>query len=145
MIVDCAVYDDGKRRRRPLLALDEALEAASEPGSFIWIGLHQPTPSEFYAVRSEFGLHELAVEDAVKAHQRPKLEVYGTDIFVVLKTARYVDVLETVEFAEIQLFVGRNYVVSVRHGRRRRSPRSASPRGRARAHEARPDGRCSTP
>jgi magnesium transporter len=115
MIVDCAVYDDGARRPGELV-LSDALEAAAEPGSFTWIGLHQPTPSEFYAVRSEFGLHELAVEEAVKAHQRPKLEVYGTDIFVVLKTARYVDVYETVEFAEIQLFVGRNYVVSVRHG-----------------------------
>jgi magnesium transporter len=115
VIVDCAVYDHGKRRQGQL-AIEEALEAASEPGSFTWIGLHQPTPSEFYAVRREFGLHELAVEDAVKAHQRPKLEVYGTDIFVVLKTARYIDVFETVEFAEIQLFVGRNYVVSVRHG-----------------------------
>ena len=110
----------GLRRRasagRASCPLDEALEAAGEPGSFTWIGLHQPTPSEFYAVRNEFGLHELAVEDAVKAHQRPKLEVYGTDIFVVLKTARYIDASETVEFAEIQLFVGRNYVVSVRHG-----------------------------
>jgi magnesium transporter len=115
MIVDCAVYDEGVRRPG-VVVLDEALEAASKPGSFTWIGLHQPTPSEFYAVRNEFGLHELAVEDAVKAHQRPKLEVYGTDIFVVLKTARYIDVYETVEFAEIQLFVGRNYVVSVRHG-----------------------------
>lgn len=115
MIIDCAVYDDGKRREGTL-PLGVALEAANEHGSFTWIGLHQPTPSEFYAVRNEFGLHELAVEDAVKAHQRPKLEVYGTDIFVVLKTARYVDVFETVEFAEIQLFVGRNYVVSVRHG-----------------------------
>ena len=115
MIIDCAVYDDGKRREG-ILPLDEALEAAGEPGSFTWIGLHQPTPSEFYAVRHEFGLHELAVEDAVKAHQRPKLEVYGNDIFVVLKTARYIDASETVEFAEIQLFVGRNYVVSVRHG-----------------------------
>jgi magnesium transporter len=116
VIVDCAVYDDGKRRPGPL-ALADALEAASEPGSFTWIGLHQPTPSEFIAVRAEFDLHELAVEDAVRAHQRPKLEVYGTDLFVVLKTARYVDAFETVEFAEIQLFVGRNYVVSVRHGK----------------------------
>jgi magnesium transporter len=115
VIVDCAVYDEGHRRAGQL-ALHDALAAAKKPGSFTWIGLHQPTPSEFYAVRNEFGLHELAVEDAVKAHQRPKLEVYGTDIFVVLKTARYVDVLETVEFAEIQLFVGRDYVVAVRHG-----------------------------
>src|SRR5690606_29980428 len=67
--------------------------------------------------REAFGLHELAVEDAVKAHQRPKLEVYGADVFAVLKTARYIDVRETVEFAEIQLFIGADYVVSVRHGK----------------------------
>lgn len=116
MIVDCAVYDDGKRRPGDV-TLDEALEAARGPGAFSWIGLLQPTPSEFYAVRAAFGLHELAVEDAVQAHQRPKLEVYGTDVFVVLKTARYIDVRETVEFAEIQLFIGADYVVSVRHGK----------------------------
>jgi len=115
MIVDCAVYDDGVRRQGDL-ALEAALEASREPGAFVWIGLFEPTPSEFFAVRREFGLHELAVEDAVKAHQRPKLEVYGEDLFVVLKTARYVDVFETVEFAEIQLFVGQSYIISVRHG-----------------------------
>jgi magnesium transporter len=116
MIVDCAVYDDGVRREGDL-PLDLALEAAHQDGSFVWIGLFEPTPSEFFAVRREFGLHELAVEDAVKAHQRPKLEVYGDDVFVVLKTARYVDVFETVEFAEIQLFVGDDYIISVRHGK----------------------------
>jgi len=115
VIVDCAVYDHGVRRPGRL-RVEEALEAAREPGSFVWIGLHEPTPSEFDAVRHEFALHELAVEDAVKAHQRPKLEVYGSDLFVVLKTARYVDESETVEFAEIQLFVGEDYVVAVRHG-----------------------------
>jgi magnesium transporter len=115
VIVDCAVYDQGVRRAGPL-ALDDALEAANEAGSFTWIGLHQPSPEEFVAVRDEFDLHDLAVEDAVKAHQRPKLEVYDADLFVVLKTARYVDASETVEFAEIQLFVGSNYVVAVRHG-----------------------------
>jgi len=115
VIVDCAVYDHGVRRPGPL-PLGEALDAADDPGSFTWIGLFQPSPAEFDAVRAEFELHELAVEDAVKAHQRPKLEVYGRDLFVVLKTARYVDESETVEFAEIQLFVGANFVVSVRHG-----------------------------
>lgn len=94
----------------------DALEAASEPDSFVWIGLHEPTAEEFEAVRAEFGLHELAVEDAIKAHQRPKLEVYDEDLFVVLKTARYDDVAESVEFAEIQLFIGPTYVVTVRHG-----------------------------
>jgi magnesium transporter len=115
VIVDCAVYDHGVRRAGPL-PLDEALDAAGKPGSFTWIGLHQPTESEFDAVRSEFELHDLAVEDALKAHQRPKLEIYGSDLFVVLKTARYLDASETVEFAEIQLFVGANFVVAVRHG-----------------------------
>jgi len=94
----------------------DALEAASEPDSFVWIGLYEPTPEEFEAVRVELGLHELAVEDAIAAHQRPKLEVYDEDLFVVLKTARYNDATETVEYAEIQLFIGANYVVTVRHG-----------------------------
>ncbi len=116
MIVDCAVYTKGERRPGEL-PLAEALEAASEPDSFVWVGLHEPDPHEFEAVREEFGLHALAVEDAVNAHQRPKLEVYDEDLFVVLKTALYDDASETVEFAELQLFVGPNYVVSVRHGR----------------------------
>ena len=115
VIVDCAVYTDGQRRdgRLPLV---DALEASKEPDSFVWVGLHEPTPDEFEAVLAEFGLHALAVEDAVAAHQRPKLEVYDGDIFVVLKTARYDDHTERVEFAELQLFVGESYVVSVRHG-----------------------------
>jgi magnesium transporter len=116
VIVDCAVYTDGHRRPGRIEVRD-ALEAASEPGSFAWIGLHEPDPEEFAAVRAEFGLHALAVEDAVHAHQRPKLEIYDGDIFVVLKTARYDDDTETVEFAELQLFIGANYVVTVRHGR----------------------------
>ncbi len=115
VIVDCAVYTDG-RRREGALPLEQALEAANEPDSFVWIGLHEPSPDEFDSVREEFDLHELAVEDAVAAHQRPKLEVYGGDLFVVLKTARYDDRSETVQFAELQLFVGPQYVVTVRHG-----------------------------
>jgi magnesium transporter len=82
----------------------------------VWIGLHEPTPQEFEAVRLELGLHPLAVEDAIAAHQRPKLEVYDDDLFVVLKTAQYDDAAETVDLAEVQLFVGPTYVVSVRHG-----------------------------
>ena len=115
VIVDCAVYTDGKRREGEL-PLELALEAASEPDSFVWIGLHEPSHAEFEAVRAELGLHELAVEDAIRAHQRPKLEVYDGDLFVVLKTARYDDVAEAVEFAELQLFIGERYVVTVRHG-----------------------------
>jgi len=115
VIVDCAVYTKGRRRTGDL-PIELALEAATEPDSFVWIGLYEPTPEEFEQVRLELGLHELAVEDAIAAHQRPKLEVYDDDLFVVLRTARYLDASETVEFAEIQLFVGPNYIVSVRHG-----------------------------
>ncbi|MEX2294069.1 MAG: magnesium and cobalt transport protein CorA [Acidimicrobiales bacterium] len=115
VIIDLAVYTNGARRPGRLDLID-ALEAASEPNSFVWLGLHEPAMAEFEAVREEFGLHELAVEDAVKAHQRPKLEVYDNDLFVVLKTAGYNDGAEAVEFAELQVFVGATYVVTVRHG-----------------------------
>jgi magnesium transporter len=115
VIVDCAVYTKGERRPGTL-DLADALEATSEPDSFVWVGLYQPDEEEFQAVRDEFALHELAVEDGVKAHQRPKMEVYDEDLFVVLKTARYDDEKEVVEFAELQLFVGERYVVTVRHG-----------------------------
>ena len=116
VIVDCAVYTDGKRRDGKL-PLREALEASKEPDSFVWLGLHEPSHEEFESVRDEFDLHPLAVEDAVTAHQRPKLEVYDDDLFVVLKTARYDEPSETVEFAELQLFIGASYVVTVRHGK----------------------------
>jgi magnesium transporter len=115
MIVDLAVYHDGQRKSGDV-ELAVALEAGREPDSFVWIGLYEPTMEEFDAVRAEFELHELAVEDAVHAHQRPKIEAYGSSLFVVLKTARYVDADESVEFAEIQLFIGEGYVVTVRHG-----------------------------
>jgi len=115
VIVDCAVYTEGKRRDGKL-PLQEALEASKEPDSFVWIVLHEPSHEEFEAVREEFGLHHLAVEDAITAHQRPKLEVYDDDLFVVLKTARYDEASESVEFAELHLFIGASYVVTVRHG-----------------------------
>src|SRR3546814_1297091 len=92
------------------------MEASHDPGSCVWIGLHEPSPEECEAVRHELGLHELAVEDAVAAHQRPKLEVYDSDLFVVLKPAHYDDATEAVDMAEIQVFVGESYVVTVRHG-----------------------------
>jgi magnesium transporter len=116
VIVDCAVYTDGVRRPGEL-PLAQALEASNEPNSFVWIGLHEPSHGEFEAVREEFGLHELAVEDAVSAHQRPKLELYDGDLFVVLKTARYDDNNESVDFGELQLLIGQSYVVTVRHGK----------------------------
>lgn len=115
VIVDCAVYTNG-RRRPGQLPLEAACEAGQEPDSFVWIGLHEPTEEEFEGVQREFDLHALAVEDALRGHQRPKIEVYDGCVFVVVKTARYLDASETVEFAEIQVFVGHGFVVSVRHG-----------------------------
>jgi CorA-like Mg2+ transporter protein len=81
-----------------------------------WLGLFEPTNEEFSAVAREFGLHELAVEDAVKAHQRPKLERYEDTLFLVLRPARYVDETETVMFGEVEIFVGTQFVITVRHG-----------------------------
>jgi magnesium transporter len=116
VIVDCAVYDNGTRRAGDL-PLDVALETASaSPDAFVWIGLHEPSPDEFDAVVKEFGLHHLAVEDALHAHQRPKLERYDETLFIVLKTARYVDPQEVVELGQVVLFIGEGFVVSVRHG-----------------------------
>ena len=115
VIVDCAVYENGHRRPGEL-ALEEAYEAGAHHGAFVWIGLHEPTEEEFESVRREFDLHELAVEDAIDAHQRPKLEVYGDSLFVVLKTARYVESEQAVEFGEVQLFIGVDFIVTVRHG-----------------------------
>ncbi|MSO87850.1 MAG: magnesium and cobalt transport protein CorA [Acidimicrobiia bacterium] len=115
MIVDCAVYTKGVRRPGDL-PISDALEAASEADSFVWVGLHEPSSEEFLVVKDELGLHRLAVEDAIAAHQRAKLEVYGDSIFVVLKTAHYDDLSETVTYAEMHLFVGPNFVVTVRHG-----------------------------
>jgi magnesium transporter len=114
MIIDCAVYHDGDRRPGEL-ALADAFEAASNDDAFVWIGLYEPDEHEFESVRREFNLHELAVEDAIKAHQRPKLEVYDDSLFVVLKTARYLEAEEVVEFGEIMLFLGPQFVVTVRH------------------------------
>jgi magnesium transporter len=115
MIVDCAVYEDGRRRGGDL-PLANAGEAARRDGAFVWIGVYEPSQEEFDAVRREFDLHELAVEDAVKAHQRPKVELYGDTVLVVLKTVRYVEDRDELETGEILLFVNRDFVVSVRHG-----------------------------
>jgi magnesium transporter len=115
VIVDCAVYEGGARRAGKL-PLADASAASRADGSFVWLGVHEPSADEFKAVAEEFDLHELAVEDAIKAHQRPKLEVYGETLFVVLKTTRYVDSEEIIEIGEILLFVQEGFIVSVRHG-----------------------------
>jgi magnesium transporter len=114
MIVDCAVYEEGKRREGDL-SFQQAKEARGDRG-FVWIGLYEPSEEEFDSIKREFDLHELAVEDAIHAHQRPKLEVYGNTLFVVLKTARYVDHDEVVQLGEILAFLGEDFVITVRHG-----------------------------
>jgi magnesium transporter len=118
VIVDMALYEKGIRRPGAV-GLEQAYEGCRSPECFAWIGLHEPTEEEFDSVRREFDLHELAVEDAIKAHQRPKLEVYGESIFLVLKTARYVEGGPAVETGEIQVFVGDGFIVTVRHGETR--------------------------
>jgi magnesium transporter len=116
MIVDCALYTAG-RRRPGQLRLDAALESCrAGDDTFVWIGLHEPTQDEFDRVSAEFELHPLAVEDAIKAHQRSKLEHYGDCLFLVFKTARYDDEAEAIEFAEILMFAGDRFVITVRHG-----------------------------
>jgi len=115
VFVDCAVYDQGRRREGDF-QLHDALKECQGNDSFAWIGLYEPTEGEFDSVRREFQLHELAVEDAIHAHQRPKLEVYGETLFLVLKTARYADSEEVVDFGEILVFLGDGFIITVRHG-----------------------------
>ena len=117
MIVDCAHYEGGQRQHDGPIEVDEAAKrCGGSPGSFAWVGLKEPTAEELERVGTAFGLHDLALEDAMNAHQRPKLEDYGESLFIVLRTARYDDAKEEVEFGEIHLFVGADYVVAVRHG-----------------------------
>jgi magnesium transporter len=115
MIVDNAIYVDGHRAAEPR-SLRETYEALRQERGVAWIGLYRPTEEEFASVAEEFGLHELAVEDALEAHQRPKIERYGNTLFVVLRPARYLDAPEEVEFGEIHVFVGEDFVITVRHG-----------------------------
>jgi magnesium transporter len=115
MIVDSAVYVDGKRVVVPD-SLEGIYETYREKGGFAWIGLYEPTRDEFDSVAGEFGLHPLAVRDALRAHQRPKVERYGETLFVVIKAARYVEEKEVVEFGEVHAFVGPDFVVTVRYG-----------------------------
>ena len=118
MIVDCALYRDGVRVPLDVSTHDlgAVRDARSGDGDFVWVGLHEPGQAEMSQVAELFGLHPLAVEDALHAHQRPKLERYDETLFLVLKTLWYVDERDAVETGEIALFVGGDFVVSVRHG-----------------------------
>ena len=115
MIADNAIYVDG-RRVAESRSLEETYEACRNQDGVAWIGLYKPTAEEFESVAEEFELHPLAVEDALEAHQRPKLERYGDTLFVVLKPARYLDESETVEFSEVHVFVGKSFIITVLHG-----------------------------
>jgi len=105
---------DGRRSAPSLL--EKIHESSRERGGFAWIDLYEPTEDEFDTVAGEFGLHELAVKDAIKAHQRPRVERYGDSLFVVLKAARYLEEKEAVEFGEIHAFVGPDFIVTMRYG-----------------------------
>jgi magnesium transporter len=118
VIVDSAVYRQGKRivDDLPPGELARVRKLATEPGDFVWVGLHEPSEEELATVEEEFGLHPLAVEDAFTAHQRPKLERYEHTLFLTLKSLWYVDADDAVETGEINMFVGEDFVISVRHG-----------------------------
>ena len=114
-LVDSAIYVDGGRLRSPETLADTYRMFRDEPGSMAWIGLYRPSEEQLLSLARQFALHELAVEDAIVAHQRPKLERYGDTLFVVLRPARYLDDAEEVDFGELHVFVGRDFVLTVRH------------------------------
>ncbi|MEU7046105.1 magnesium and cobalt transport protein CorA [Streptomyces varsoviensis] len=115
-IVRAAVYRDGHRVATPATLADTYRQLHAEPSGMAWIGLHRPSEAELLSLSDEFDLHQLAVEDALEAHQRPKLERYGETLFVVLRAARYLDAPEEVDFGELHVFVGPDFVITVRHG-----------------------------
>jgi magnesium transporter len=113
-LIDNAVYVQGRRTQDPS-NLNETYEVMRDRGGMAWIGLYRPTAVEVRSIADEFGLHPLAVEDALTGHQRSKLERYGDTLFVVLRPARYLDAAEEVEFGELHVFVGPDFVVTIRH------------------------------
>jgi len=113
-LIDDAIYVAGHRVATPE-TLQETFEVLKEKNGFAWIGLYRPTDDEVRSVAEEFALHHLAVEDALKGHQRAKIERYADTIFLVLRPARYLDAEERVEFGELHVFVGPDFVVTIRH------------------------------
>ncbi|WP_243224938.1 magnesium and cobalt transport protein CorA [Microbacterium sp. CIAB417] len=128
-LIDNAVYVDGHRTGNPA-NLTDTYETMREHTGMAWIGLYRPSPAEVQSIADEFDLHPLAVEDALSGHQRAKLERYGETLFVVLRPARYLDDTEVVEFGELHIFVGKDFVVTIRHAE---SPSLATVRRRLEA------------
>jgi magnesium transporter len=119
VIIDCAHYREGRRQHEGPMELDAAARICTlEEAGFVWLGMFEPDPQELKEVQEAFGLHDLAVEDAQSFHLRPKLEQYedGDILFVVLRTARYVDTREEVEFGEVSVFMSKRFVITVRQG-----------------------------
>jgi magnesium transporter len=114
-IVDNAVYSEGRRVATPDTAAESREELAAGEDRLAWLGLYRPEPREVGELAELYDLPDLAVEDAIKAHQRPKFERYGDTLFVVLKAARYLDATEEVEFGELHLFLGADFAITVRH------------------------------
>ena len=129
-IIDSGIYRDGTRIASPTDLTSTFAALRSNPGAMAWIGLYRPSPDHLHSLATEFDLHELAVEDAIQAHQRPKIERYGQTLFVVLRAARYLDDTEQVEFGELHVFVGPDFVGTVRHAE---SPDLAAVRHRVEA------------
>jgi len=115
VIADSAIYVEGKRTQYP--DLEGIRRTCGERGGFAWVGLVEPDDKELASVAREFGLTEMAVRDVVKAHHRPRVDRYGETLFVVLRTVRYLDEEERVEFGEIHIFLGVDFVITVRHGK----------------------------
>src|ERR1044072_3405248 len=120
MIIDCAHYQDGRRCDEGAVPLEEAAARCGQ-GGFVWLGLFEPGAEELAQVRETFGLHALEVEHAQNFHMRPKIENYDQDVqLVILRTARYDDAAEEVQFGEISVFLAPNFVLTGRHGGARR-------------------------
>ncbi len=112
-IVNCAAYTNGRRIAN--VELQNAGDILKQTDGFVWIGLHEPEEKTLQLVQQEFSLHDLAIEDAHRAHQRPKVEIYGNSVFIVLRTAQ-INKEHHIEFGETHFFLGQNFIVTVRHG-----------------------------
>lgn len=111
-VVNCAAYCEGRRIAN--VEIDHISEVLKQPDKFVWIGLHEPSAEMLSKIQREFGLHDLAIEDAHRAHQRPKIETYGDSLFIVLRTVKMMG--QQIELGETHFFVGHNFIITVRHG-----------------------------